>query len=64
MVTVKAIKIFKKKDMVYDVWDQTENKWLFSDVAPDNVFSRLSTLDFPFTIIFVDETIPNQKEML
>jgi hypothetical protein len=49
-----VIRIIHRKDGVYDVYDRTSGKWLFSRTSADNVFSWLSWQQFVL-IDFVDE---------
>ena len=51
------ILIKKAKDGVYDVWNYGKREWLFSTLAPDNLFNRLADLKVPFTIKFIDAEI-------
>ena len=48
---MRFIKIIRRED---DVYDKTSNKWLFSYLNADNVFSRLVEYG-PIQIEFIDE---------
>ncbi len=48
------LRIIHCKDDMYDVYDKTSDKWLFSYLSADNVFSQLAKYG-PIQIEFVDE---------
>lgn len=52
---MQFLKIIHCKDGVYDVYDKTSDKWLFSHSSADNVFSRLVKYG-PIQVEFIDET--------
>lgn len=51
------ITIRKAPDGVYDVWEGSFKKWLFSTAAPENLLSYLEDLKVPLTIKFVDAEV-------
>ena len=51
---MRFIKIIRREDGVYDVYDKTSDKWLFSYSNADNVFSRLVEYGL-IQIEFIDE---------
>lgn len=52
-----VIKIIYRKDRIYDVYDKSTGKWLFSRGAANNVFSELSKMRPSVVIEFEDESI-------
>ena len=53
------LRIIHRKDGMYDVYDKTSDKWLFSYLSADNVFSQLAKYGQSVQIKFVDEFIQN-----
>lgn len=51
---MRFIKIIRREDGVYDVYNKTSDKWLFSYLNADNVFFRLVEYG-PIQIEFIDE---------
>ena len=51
-----VIRIIHRKDGIYEIYDRTNRKWLFSRTSADNVFSWLSWQDFVL-IDFIDEEV-------
>ena len=49
-----AIRIIHRKDGMYDVYERSTGKWLFSRYSADNVFSWLAEIKYVW-IDFVDE---------
>lgn len=49
------LRILHCKDGVYDVYDKTSDKWLFSRANADNVLSQLAKYG-PIQVEFNDET--------
>lgn len=54
------IRIIHYKDGVYDVYDRTRDKWLFSSNSADNVFAWLSEKK-NVCIEFIDELLNGGK---
>lgn len=52
------VRIFLKKDGVYDIYDEL-GRWIFSTAAAENVFARLSQMPC-VQLDFVDEMIPEK----
>lgn len=50
------IRIYYCKDGVYDVYDETSCRWLFSCLSADNVFSRLAKYG-QIQIEFIDKYV-------
>ena len=50
------IRIIKRKNNMYDLYDRANGKWLVSYLSPDNVFTWLSEQNV-INIDFVDEVL-------
>lgn len=55
------IRIIHYKDGVYDVYDRTRDKWLFSANSADNVFAWLSEKKY-VCIEFLDELLDGGED--
>lgn len=49
------LRIVHSKDGVYDVYDRTSGKWLFSKMSADNILLQLAKYG-PIQVELIDET--------
>ena len=49
-----TLKIIHSQDGMYDIYDKISDKWLFSYLNADNIFSRLAKYG-PIHVEFIDE---------
>ena len=54
------IRIIKRKNNMYDLYDRVNGKWLVSYSSPDNVFAWLSEQKV-VNIDFVDEVLEGEN---
>ena len=52
------VRIYKRKNGMYDVYNRMSGQWLLSRMSPDNILAYLSS-NLITGIDFIDETLPD-----